>query len=295
MQAVTAETARWMAEEFSTRFAVVIETMAGEKPAVETLALDKPPQNNEDVSKVVEQPFKGAAGRVFVWTKGPDAATVGNAILRAAGMANGEADADTIHSTYLETIGQTFGGLAQAFTARLNKEVTPGKTGAQEGKAFFESALPQELLWFQLNFALGATPATLVLGMESTLAESLTANALATKAEAAKAAVAGSADGGSEDSALPVATFGSSKTFPLLLDVEMPVSVSFGRAQVPLKDVLKLTTGSIVELNRTLAEPVEVIVNNCVIARGEVVVVEGNFGVRIHHVVSRQERLRTLH
>ena len=48
-----------------------------------------------------------------------------------------------------------------------------------------------------------------------------------------------------------------------------------------------------VELNRSIAEPVEVIVNNCVIARGEVVVVEGNFGVRIHEVISRQERLRT--
>jgi flagellar motor switch protein FliN/FliY len=87
---------------------------------------------------------------------------------------------------------------------------------------------------------------------------------------------------------------GNSKTFDLLMDVELPVSVSFGRAQVALKDVLKLTTGSIVELNRSIAEPVEVIVNNCVIARGEVVVVEGNFGVRIQQVISRQERLRTL-
>lgn len=86
----------------------------------------------------------------------------------------------------------------------------------------------------------------------------------------------------------------NSKTFDLLMDVELPVSVSFGRARVPLKDVLKLTTGSIVELNRSLAEPVEVIVNNCVIARGEVVVVEGNFGVRIQQVISRQDRLRTL-
>jgi flagellar motor switch protein FliN/FliY len=80
----------------------------------------------------------------------------------------------------------------------------------------------------------------------------------------------------------------------LLLDVELPVSVSFGRAQLFLKDVIKLTTGSIIELNRSIYEPVDVIVNNCVIARGEVVVVEGNFGVRVHEVVSRQERLRTL-
>ena len=82
--------------------------------------------------------------------------------------------------------------------------------------------------------------------------------------------------------------------FDLLLDVELPVSVSFGRALVPLKEVLKLSSGSIVELNRAVTEPVEVIVNNCVIARGEVVVVEGNYGVRIQQIVSRQDRLRTM-
>jgi flagellar motor switch protein FliN/FliY len=80
----------------------------------------------------------------------------------------------------------------------------------------------------------------------------------------------------------------------LLLDVQLPVSVSFGQSQLPLRDVIKLTTGSIIELNRTISEPVEVIVNNCIIARGEVVVVEGNFGVRIQQVVSRQERLRSM-
>ena len=86
----------------------------------------------------------------------------------------------------------------------------------------------------------------------------------------------------------------NSKTMDLLMEVELPVGVSFGRAQMRLKDAIKLTTGSIVELNRSISEPVEIIVNNCVIARGEVVVVEGNYGVRIKHIVSREERLRTL-
>src|SRR5262249_55202724 len=85
-----------------------------------------------------------------------------------------------------------------------------------------------------------------------------------------------------------------SRTLDLLMEVELPVSVSFGRAELPLRDVLKLNSGSIVELNRTISDPVEIIVNNCVIARGEVVVVDGNYGVRIQHVVSREERLRTL-
>jgi flagellar motor switch protein FliN/FliY len=78
------------------------------------------------------------------------------------------------------------------------------------------------------------------------------------------------------------------------MEVELPVSLSFGRARLPLRDVLKLTSGSIVELNRAVGEPVELIVNNAVIARGQVVVVEGNYGVKISHIISRQERLRTL-
>jgi flagellar motor switch protein FliN/FliY len=61
-----------------------------------------------------------------------------------------------------------------------------------------------------------------------------------------------------------------------------------------MRDVLKLTTGSIVELNCGANEPVEVLVNHCPIARGEVVVVEGNYGVRIQQIISRQERIRSL-
>ena len=84
-----------------------------------------------------------------------------------------------------------------------------------------------------------------------------------------------------------------SKTFDLLLDVSLPVSVSFGRTQLQIREVLKLNTGSIVELNRFVVEPVDVIVNDCVIARGEVVVVDGNYGVRITQLASREDRLRS--
>lgn len=87
------------------------------------------------------------------------------------------------------------------------------------------------------------------------------------------------------------ATF--SRTLELLLDVALPVSVSFGKTALAIRDVLKLNTGSIVELNRLVSEPVEVIVNDCVIARGEVVIVEGNYGVRILQLATREDRLRT--
>ncbi|MCU1274322.1 MAG: flagellar motor switch protein FliN [Bryobacterales bacterium] len=82
-------------------------------------------------------------------------------------------------------------------------------------------------------------------------------------------------------------------TLELLLDLELPVSVSFGKAQMPLQQILKWTTGSIVELETAVNQPVEVVVNNCVIARGEVVVVDGNYGVRVQQIVSRAERLQS--
>jgi flagellar motor switch protein FliN/FliY len=83
-----------------------------------------------------------------------------------------------------------------------------------------------------------------------------------------------------------------SKTFDLLLDVSLPVSVSFGKTSLQIREVLRLSAGSIVELNRLVTEPVNVIVNDCVIARGEVVVVDGNYGVRVTQLASREDRLR---
>lgn len=84
-------------------------------------------------------------------------------------------------------------------------------------------------------------------------------------------------------------------TLDLLLDVELPLSVSFGRTYLPVRDILKLSTGSIVELNCPANAYVDVIVNNCTIARGEVVVVEGNYGVRIDEIISRRERMMLQH
>lgn len=84
-------------------------------------------------------------------------------------------------------------------------------------------------------------------------------------------------------------------TLDLLLDVELPLSISFGHTYLPVRDILKLSTGSIVELNCAANEFVDVIVNNCTIARGEVVVIEGNYGVRIDEIISRSERMQLQH
>ena len=89
-------------------------------------------------------------------------------------------------------------------------------------------------------------------------------------------------------------SFGAQHNLSMLLHVELDLSVSFGTTHLNLQEVLKLASGSIVELNRSVAEPVDVLVNNCVIARGEVVVVDGNYGIRVTEIVSRRDRMRTI-
>ena len=81
------------------------------------------------------------------------------------------------------------------------------------------------------------------------------------------------------------------KNIGLLLDVYLTVTVELGRKNLLIKDVLSLGEGSIIELDKPAKEPVNLLVNNRLIARGEVVVMEEHFGVRITEVVSLQERL----
>lgn len=80
----------------------------------------------------------------------------------------------------------------------------------------------------------------------------------------------------------------------LLMDVKLPVTVELGRNSVQVKDILDFSPGSIVELNRLASEPVDILVNGVLVARGEVVVIEEHFGVRLTSLISPQERIRSL-
>jgi len=80
----------------------------------------------------------------------------------------------------------------------------------------------------------------------------------------------------------------------LLMDVELDVTLRFGERQMPLHDVLDLSAGSVVELTQYVRDPVELLVGNKVIARGEVVVVDGNYGLRVTQIISPMERIESL-
>lgn len=84
------------------------------------------------------------------------------------------------------------------------------------------------------------------------------------------------------------------RSIDLLLDVELPVTVELGHSQMAIKSILELGIGSVVRLEKVAGDPVDVLVNGKLVARGEVVVVDENFGVRILGLVDPDQRLGTL-
>jgi flagellar motor switch protein FliN len=82
---------------------------------------------------------------------------------------------------------------------------------------------------------------------------------------------------------------GLSQAAPLLMGVKLPIRVLLGRTQLPLRDIAQLGNGAVIELDCSPDDPVEIIVNDRVIAHGEVVVVSGNYGVRITKIGSQHE------
>ncbi|MDZ4796839.1 MAG: flagellar motor switch protein FliN [Bryobacteraceae bacterium] len=205
---------------------------------------------------------------------------IGSAVLEAAGVEG--SDEAEIRSTYLELVEQA----ASAVAGSLSK---PGQRVESQSGA--EAAAPEGTR-HRVTVELGDHTFAIEL-----VAQADGSVAIRQQEQPATMAAAAGAGGG------PALTAGSteqsggwglgppSRTMDALLDVHLPVSISFGQARMPLKDVLKLTAGTVVELNRQPEDPVDIIVNDCVIARGEVVVVDGNYAVRIQSIIGRQERL----
>ena len=87
---------------------------------------------------------------------------------------------------------------------------------------------------------------------------------------------------------------GQPKNIDILMDVKLPVAIELGHTEMTIRDILNLSAGSVVELNKLAGEPVDLLVNNKTIARGEVVVVDENFGLRVTSLISPEDRIKSL-
>ena len=99
--------------------------------------------------------------------------------------------------------------------------------------------------------------------------------------------------GGSAAERLPKGTVIDETNLGLVLDVELNVLLRFGQRQLTLREVLDLKSGSVVELDRRVDEPVELLLDGRVIARGQAAIVDGNYGLRVTEIVRPSGTLRT--
>lgn len=99
----------------------------------------------------------------------------------------------------------------------------------------------------------------------------------------------GASSGGGSDNNGP-----KDKNLQLILDIPLRVTVELGRTKMPVSELLNLTQGSVIELSKLAGEPMEVYVNEKLIARGEAVVVNEKFGVRLTDIISPTERIEQL-
>lgn len=266
-------------EELGSQFSSALEGMLGEPWTASVRGKEKPETSGgyfgwrQKLNLHAEPVIEVIAG-LTAWSE------IGTRALRAAGLESpGPAD---VRATYLELLTQSLSGLARDLTQKTGRNVQL-ESGADLSDAQLDG--PSRHHAIRLTDPQGIAADLFVL-VSPTLLAALQPQAESTTASGSRGELT------TLSAAAPLRT--ESTKMDMLLDVELPVSVSFGRTQLALKDLVKLSTGSIIELNRTITEPVEVIVNNCVVARGEVVVVDGNYGVRIQQILSRSDRLRSV-
>ncbi|GJL80001.1 MAG: hypothetical protein NPINA01_29900 [Nitrospinaceae bacterium] len=102
------------------------------------------------------------------------------------------------------------------------------------------------------------------------------------------------ADGDDAGEGLEGEEKGEPKSLDLILDIPLTVTVELGRSKMLINDFLQLGQGSVIELTKLVGEPLEVLINQKLVARGEVVVVNEKFGVRLTDIISPMERVQSL-
>ncbi len=125
--------------------------------------------------------------------------------------------------------------------------------------------------------------------MDAEVAHHITGVEILNEEQLAFKTVAGGAFGGGSQGSIY-----EDSSLEIIMDIPLEVSVELGRVKMQVKEVVELGAGSIVEIDKAAGEPVDVLVNGRMVARGEVVVIDDNFGVRITEILSLQERLQKL-
>lgn len=241
-----------------------IEIFTGEKPEL-TCRREERAGAVEDAASYLWWRQEFAADQAFViWTGAREDAWIA--------LGGGHAPDERCKQVYLDILRQTHDGVANSLGGRTGKSYRclsgeAKSPGRMDGMDFRE----------------------VEIGLSGKL---LPCFLLAIEARPMAATVAGVSDREiTESGTMKPLTALPATVLARLMQVELPLAVSLGSAVMPIREILKIAPGSLVELDRTAADYVDLLVHGTVIARGEIVSVKGNYGVRVKEIISRQDRL----
>ena len=188
-----------------------------------------------------------------------------------------------------EIVSNIFGAISNSLSAQKEMPVLSFSIDSIEFKNDeTEIALEDYSKMFVYNFSMGSLKSLLMFIIDEKLQ-----NALFPSQEAPSSAPKAAPTEVSAPSSVNLSGE-EMNNISLIMDVKLPVKVRIGKKRMLLKDVLNMDIGSVIELNQLANDPLEILVDNNVVALGEVVIVDGNFGVQITSIGTKRERLNQL-
>lgn len=206
----------------------------------------------------------GGEHSVWIGIAGPAAVEIGSLAQALAASSSGESGAKSFSAE------QTIQSLCEVFATLLAEE--SGRQVRLDGVKRLESAPSSEVFYATEITLTPGPPAPMLVGFQASTRASFS---------------------GPESAGVAAGSSPQEGPLGLLLDLELPLTVRFGRVHMPLERVLELRPGSVVELEGSQEDHVDLLVNGSVVAKGEVVAVDGQYAIRIVKVMSRDSRIES--
>jgi len=285
--------ADWI-ELLASETAATIEGLTGQRPEVTF-------KNREEVTDIsnVIAPMSivtidvsgDLSGNMAVAISPMIGTALSDMMLGGEGESKHEMDSDDLDAVK-EIVSNIFGGLSTAMKAQ--KEF-PDLSFSVSDIRFYKEGEDIDLGAYSTllayNFSLGVISGIFMTLLDDNLTPLVEESG---EAEAGPASTERAVQAPAVESSAHAAEHGELKNIGLILDVKLPLRVRIGSKKMLLKDVLSMDIGSVIELDQLANDPLEILVDDKVVAYGEVVIVDGNFGVQITHIGTKRERLEKL-
>ena len=276
---------------FASEAVATIEGLTGQAPKIVL-------KEAEDISIVsnvippialIHVSFSGeASGKGLIMMPPQLATALGDMMLGGDGAAQ-----DTMSDEDVDAAKEIVSNIVGAMSTTLGSQKELPKFTIKPERAEFiaengEVNLDAYAKMFVFTFTLGEINSLMMFAIDSTIN-----GALGGKKAPSSSAQTGSIFDEPSEPAVKLEE-GEMKNIGLIMDVKLPVRVRIGKKKMLLKDVLSMDIGSVIELNQLANDPLDILVDDHVIAQGEVVIVDGNFGVQITSIGTKRDRLNKL-